>query len=225
MRSFAWLVLGFFSIYSIQTPQARASAAASSEEQIEAVSGHFQETGSQLLDENGNKISAKDLVNQGSRQFFLVTEEGEGQAIKFKVKWSDGKGGIKYSLTAFNNSSGKVLGRRSFEISPTEGDAVAAKVRVDQTMKSLQDEIESKLGATASLSLKSRIQFALSSLFGIPSVQARGFDPDGVLVLGFFLAVITLMIVAGTINNGRKAILLAVSGLIQEEVNRLLADR
>lgn len=174
MRSFTYVVTGLFLIYSIQPPLVRAAepaAPTTRQEATEQVFSFMEEAGIELLDERDLPLSPEKFVKAPPKTFSILSEENGG-TLKFKASLGDVRNGISASVVVSEPESGKVISRRKVSLSQ-ETDASAGKLRFQQTMQSLHNDIQkfqkTKVGHRTALST---IKLALIQLIGIPSAHA-----------------------------------------------------
>lgn len=168
MRSLTYVIVGLFSIYSIQPP--RAFAAPSLDDNAKAIVSAADDSQIRFLDSEQRPIAGKDLLEGRAETFYALTEVGN-RTLQIKVSVaSDGTG---FSLAASDTEDdAKVLSRRAFKFSPTES-AEAAKLRLLQTVKSMEKEIGTKWAVAFQPTALTKALLALQSLFGIPSAHAE----------------------------------------------------
>jgi len=202
MRSFTWLIAGLFSIYSIQPPIAHASreiqAPRTLPEAAAMTVDFMDELGMQAFDDLDRPLTADDLLKTPRRSLYMTAPLEEGRTLKLQVRMVSVKKGLGYTLVASDLDTGKILSRRRIAVDPKATDAVAEKVRLRQTVKSMEGEIaKSSPVRTGKASLTSQVKFALQGLFGIPSARASGLNLGTFVAISAivgFIAVFTLIV-------------------------------
>lgn len=198
MRSFAYVVLGLFSIYSIQTPRVQAAPGELTPEKVQAfgvdVYADLEKEGYEFFDKQGVQVHAKDFYANPLRDLTVVSPSSDEARLKIRVvNHGDIQKSLKLTLVASEVETGKVLSRRSFEIDATSANVATAKLRILQTMKSMDGDITAKLGVK-NASVLNRAKTILAGLFGIPSAHA-GFQGNERKVFGaLFVMIIGLYV-------------------------------
>lgn len=186
-----------------------------------------------VLDTNQGKISATDLLNPdlvaSTREITLISPSTEDDLkVTISREFSDGKFTQKFVAM---NLAGKVLGRRSFQVSDQEKDAAKVKLLFDQTLNNLEHEVEFKksdVGFLRKFASKLAASFGIKPAHAAPSFRAfAAVESISALCLALGLLDLAFKSAAGTAKLGpvRAAFLVALLAVFAASTVGVIATR
>lgn len=196
MRSLAFLVTGFFLIYSIQSPRAVAGGgpvtAANFSIQLSEIGDSLEDLGFRFRDESKRPMTAEAFFEKPPTDFYLTLPETELPGLTLHLQTNASKGIGRIVITA-QNEEGKVLSRRSLSIDPRDKDAKATSLLLRQTAHSMHKQIEKVTAVrTALRSFFAPLRTALFNVFGIPPAHAGELTNRGLQLL--FTGLLTICV-------------------------------
>lgn len=166
MRGLSIGVLGVFLVQTILAPVARAREASAPTEISHAVEQAFtylHDAEAEVVDGDGHSLDAEAFLKEGPREFTVADER-----VQLRVKVTPRDGAFAYTVVAVEAATGKTLSRRAFQLD-TRGDAQAVSLKLEQTARSMEQQIEKQLPV-----VKQTWWNSLKQMFGIPSAYAGG---------------------------------------------------
>ena len=196
MRSLTYLVMGLALIYSIQPPRAHASGV---REVAERGITFLEEEKYQLLDANDVPLTADAFLRNPPAEFSVVSSDNQ-ESVRLRVKLA-GKETHAYTVVASHAETGKTIARRRFSVGTGEKDVAAAKLRFQQTVRSMEEEIAKHFRQREG-ARNGRLftRFAFLGLFGISSAHAAVMDM-GVFGIVFVVTVTLALISLWSLAN------------------------
>lgn len=153
----------------------------------------FEQYGWRFEDASHRRLSTQDFMQGHEVDVYLVPPAKSAAAdYVFHIRSaSKSSSMVKYALSVADHQN-RVLSRRTIEISSSD-DAAAARVRLEQTVTSIQND----LNAQASLTRKPAGLFNRIAEFFVPSAQAGDQVLSGKMLYAISGAGLTLCVLAG----------------------------